>query len=559
MGSSRLAWWWTLAALALPARCAFSGQYLDYQNAPPDAALASVVAECNRAIAELVARSEADEPPFEAAADKAVAVPPPEGERGLSIAYLVMAGRNYAQYTVPRLLRALFSPDNLFLIHADAKLDEGTLDELRQFIPHRPNIHYLSRRRHVGWGAFSMVEVLLDALATAVRSGSAFDFFINLSDSDLPLRTHAEIVAFLAPFRGTSFVAVKDRARDDMRYRSHAHMRRFAFAECSGRGFAVLNGTADALFGAGRGQCCLARSGPILYTGSARLAVPRVPEGVEVFHGSQWAILSRPFSAHLALAAAGVRPPAAHAEPPSPHEPAELEAAAGRLRGLLGALRFSYMADESILQTALLDSPFSARAVSHNLRYIDWPVGQESVTYWQRLGRAHAAGPRVLTEADLPALVASEAMFARKVDPHVDKALVSAWDALMAGKLQGEHPAEQPPIGASLLQHDPGLATSLRPPRTRAQREAGEAEVPPHALHYGREDILAEMVSSKPRPAVQESARRLASEAEAGADAGASATTQAPACDAPGASTDSSAKRQPWGWLRSLRWQRGEP
>lgn len=561
---------WALVVLAVRT-CGFAGEYRDHNDNPTDASMATLVAECDKAIAELLARSEAGKPPFEAIADTVGSAPTSKDERGLSIAYLVMVGRSYAQYTVTRLLRATYSPHNLYLLHADAKLEEATYEALRKMLAKHANIHFLSRRHAVGWGAFSMVAVLLDALVTAVSSGGCYDFFINLSDSDLPLRTHGEISAFLAPFRGTSFVAVKDSVTDAMRYRSHAHMRRLAFVECGGRGFAVLNATVDALFGREGRRCCLARSGPILYTSSARLQPPRMPEGVEVFHGSQWVILGRPFVEHLALAAAGVRPPAcaahaAHAAQPTtplatspagqpasspsvlssvpssaesassasalaaptgqlsesasaplqqhqdelwspedqaaPQQAAAAAALLNRTRALIGAFRFTYMADEAFVQTALLSSPFRARAVSHNLRYIDWPAGDVSAAYWREMGSAYASGPRVLRLAELGALRTSEAIFARKIDPLVDSQLISAWDQLMERKLRGEQPADQPRIGASLLARDPSLSATLRPPPTRAEREAGAVAWEPHPVHYGREDIIAELYTQPANAAV---------------------------------------------------------
>lgn len=504
---------WLLLALAARGARAFVGDYRDHNGNPTDAALASLVAACDGAIADELARAAAGAPPFEALADAVAGAPSSKDERGLSLAYLVMAGRSFAQYTVTRLVRATYSPHNLYLVHADAKLDDGTLQPLRSTLAPHANIHFLARRHAVGWGAFSMVAVLLDAVATAVASGGAYDFLINLSDSDVALRTHDEISAFLAPFRGTSFVAVKEPSRDELRYRSHAHMRRLTFVECAGRGFAVLNASAEALFGAGVRHCCLARSGPILYTAAAHFDAPRMPDGVEVFHGSQWAILARPFVEHLALAAARLRPPRnarPDAQPAeaaeavgegaapvdayevSEAESAELAAAASRARALIGGFRFSYMADEAFAQTALLASPFRARAVSHNLRYIDWPSGQAGMQYWARMGNAYASGPRVLGIGDLGTLRTSEAMFARKVDPAIDAELISAWDSVMERKLRGEHPSDQPPIGRSLLDRDPTLVREWAPPRTRAERTAGAADAEAHALHYGHEDMLAD-------------------------------------------------------------------
>ena len=103
---------------------------------------------------------------------------------GISIAYLVMAHRTFAPASVGRLLRVLFDPANLFLLHFDARCSNETVANLRERFNTRRNVHFMQARRPVGWGAFSMVEVLLEAMATAERSMD-FDFFINLSDADV--------------------------------------------------------------------------------------------------------------------------------------------------------------------------------------------------------------------------------------------------------------------------------------------------------------------------------------------------------------------------------------
>ena len=72
-------------------------------------------------------------------------------------------------------------------------------------------------------------------MATAERSMD-FDFFINLSDADVALRTHAELAAFLSRFRARSFVAVKFPDVDELRYHAHAHMRKQVWLEYAAPG-----------------------------------------------------------------------------------------------------------------------------------------------------------------------------------------------------------------------------------------------------------------------------------------------------------------------------------
>lgn len=498
---------WTCGvALALvaaaPSGASFRGVYVDHNDKP--IAEDNVTRACDEAIGERLARGPA---PHELRVDEDVAHDPAsKDENGISICYLLMAGRNFAHFTVSRLVRSLYSKHNLYLIHIDAKLGEEVVRPLRETFEAFGNIHVLRRRRSVGWGAFSMVSVLLDAIATAVHSGGAFDFFINLSDSDITLRTHAELSAFLLRFRNRSFVAVKDPGRDEMRYKVHAHMRRHPFVECAGLGFAVLNHTAASLFGDSR-QCCLARSGPIMYT-RAPLHAPAVAPGVEVFHGSQWVVLARPLYEYLvrrpllARGPSGAAEAAAAADASGSADGAEAAAAesgagaAGAGAGdLIDALESSYMADEVFVQTAAMNSPYRDSIISHNLRYIDWPQGASALEYWQSMGHPYASGPRVLRADMLSTLRASEAIFARKVDPMVDSALIDQWQDAIERKMRGAHLPEQPLIAQSFVAEDAGL-TQLAPPPLREERERDPEAArrrTDHPVHYGNEDIVATM------------------------------------------------------------------
>lgn len=273
-----------------------------------------------------------------------------------------MAHRSFAHLTVPRLLQALWAPSHIFLLHLDIRAHPDVL----RWAETEKRLHMM-RRRAVGWGAPSMIEVLLEAIGIALASSPHMDFFINLSDADISLRTEKELSSFLGRMRGTSFVAAKFPSVDAMRYASHAKMREVTWLECDGEGFLVINATPAALFGAGPAQCCFARSGPILYsTVPLPIGRPPPPDRTTFYHGSQWAILSRDACEYLFNS--------------------------GRVHALALHLRGTYMSDETFLQTALLNSHLAvttsassgtARLVNHNLRYIDWPHGYgDPGKYW---------------------------------------------------------------------------------------------------------------------------------------------------------------------------------
>ena len=456
--------------------------------------------------------------------------PPPDG---VSIAFLIMGHRSFARATIGRLLKVLWDPAHLFLLHLDARTNITAHDDLLRRLATRVNVRPLWPRRAVGWGAFSMVEVLLSALRTALNAAPAFDFFINLSDADVALRSAAELGGFLAGKRGLSFVSVKYPEVDRTRYLAHAHMRKSVWLECDGEGFVVVNQTAEGFFGHEGRRCCYARSGPIVYGRSLPIHRPRPPDGWGFYHGSQWVVLSRTAAEWL------VRDP--------------LSAQLAR------HMQLTNMADETFVQTALMNSPHRGTVVNHNLRYIDWPHGYgDPNAYWQTVGSRHAAGPMILTPEVFGVVTTSPAIFARKVDLEDPRGMsfMRRWDDWMGGKLAAEQrerrppasPGEQqqwrpstekvsegasedfgigdegqagdaggagaktrawelrsqPPIAATLLAEDASLRAMAPPPTEEEKRGMSDAEAArrsvPRPVHFGNEDVMSQQGASSPAP-----------------------------------------------------------
>ena len=125
-----------------------------------------------------------------------------------------------------------------------------------------------------------------------------------------------------------------------MRYQAHQHMRRWSWLECSGRGFLVINQSAGQLFENEQRRCCYARSGPIVY---AHLPISRtpVPQGWEIFHGSQWLVLANQAVRYLL------------------EDPKAISFAQH--------MALTYMSDETYVQSALMNSPLRDSLVNHNL------------------------------------------------------------------------------------------------------------------------------------------------------------------------------------------------
>ena len=127
----------------------------------------------------------------------------------------------------------------------------------------------------------------LTPTATALGAPFAFDFFIQLSDADLPLRTDAEMVAFLERMRGRSMINVHEGGGPTL-LEANRFIDANIIVECGGYGFVVVNKT-SASFPLTAG-CCIGRSGPAAFAPGLPLAGHALLDEYQVHTGSQGAV-----------------------------------------------------------------------------------------------------------------------------------------------------------------------------------------------------------------------------------------------------------------------------
>ena len=163
-----------------------------------------------------------------------------EGGPAVRFVYFMLASRPYAHETINRNVRALQRPgalersigsneSNLFLLHIDAKMSAADEKALRSRLVSRPDLYVMRRSRHVMWAGFSMVQALLDAMASLVSRRLSFDTLINLSDADLTLRVDGEIRGFFDRHPGRSIMSIVQKNRDPRRYKLHESFRKYCW------------------------------------------------------------------------------------------------------------------------------------------------------------------------------------------------------------------------------------------------------------------------------------------------------------------------------------------
>lgn len=131
-------------------------------------------------------------------------------EKPIKIAYFILVHRFPEQFK--RCFNAIYDPANYYLIHLDKKASNKVHENVKKFLANSPNASLLDSESVV-WGGYSMVQVELNGIKELLRLYTDWDFFINLSGQDFPLKTQEYIQNYLGENRGNNFIKVANQAK----------------------------------------------------------------------------------------------------------------------------------------------------------------------------------------------------------------------------------------------------------------------------------------------------------------------------------------------------------
>ena len=126
------------------------------------------------------------------------------------IAYLLLVHRFPDQFE--RLFAAIHHPDHHYVVHVDANADPSVSRQITSFLTSYPNAALLESRPAL-WGGYSLVDAELRGMAKLLELGADWEFFINLSGQDFPLKSQSAIRAFLSGNLGKEFIRAVDQQK----------------------------------------------------------------------------------------------------------------------------------------------------------------------------------------------------------------------------------------------------------------------------------------------------------------------------------------------------------
>ncbi|XP_064113215.1 xylosyltransferase oxt-like [Macrobrachium nipponense] len=297
---------------------------------------------------------------------------PSDGDTAVRIAFiLTVNGRAVRQFR--RLFKALYHKDHYFYIHVDSRQDYLHREVLKleqQFT----NIKVSHFRLSTIWGGASLLTILLHCMKQVLLMKTwEWDFVINLSESDYPIKTNEELVKFLTSNRERNFL--KSHGHDTNKFLQKQGLDR-TFLECE--------------------------------THMWRIGERKLPFGIRVDGGSDWLCLNRGFVDYV------------------------VNSKDQLVTGLKKIYSYTLLPAESFFHTVLRNSKFCQTFTDNNLHVTNWKRKLGCKCQYKHIVDWCGCSPNDFTTGDWPKLEASASrnlFFARKFEAVINQAVINQVDA----------------------------------------------------------------------------------------------------------------------------------
>ncbi|SIS71264.1 Core-2/I-Branching enzyme [Chryseobacterium ureilyticum] len=123
------------------------------------------------------------------------------------IAYFIMI--HHKPDAFKEMFQKIYTRDQFYLIHIDRYAKAEFTEEIQLYLIHFPNVYILESMNIVA-GGFSMIQAELNAMEYLLNVSNDWDYFINLSGEDSPLKSQNIIRKFLTINIGRNYIFYYD-------------------------------------------------------------------------------------------------------------------------------------------------------------------------------------------------------------------------------------------------------------------------------------------------------------------------------------------------------------
>ncbi|XP_057625048.1 beta-1,3-galactosyl-O-glycosyl-glycoprotein beta-1,6-N-acetylglucosaminyltransferase 3 [Chionomys nivalis] len=121
-------------------------------------------------------------------------------EADFPIAYSMVVHEKIENFE--RLLRAVYTPQNIYCVHVDQKSPETFKQAVRAIVSCFPNVFIASKLVSVVYASWSRVQADLNCMEDLVQSSVPWKYLLNTCGTDFPIKTNAEMVQALKLLNG---------------------------------------------------------------------------------------------------------------------------------------------------------------------------------------------------------------------------------------------------------------------------------------------------------------------------------------------------------------------
>ena len=235
----------------------------------------------------------------------------------MNLAYVITSHKNGRQ--LRRLLDAVYAPRNTYVLHVDAKAEADVHAVAREFAGQHDNASVIDSEA-IMWGSWRLARAQIRGMAEALRMPGDWEYCLNLTAQDYPLRTQHEIAEDLASGpKGANYLEILDFAKSSPEPR-----KRLEYYW-------------------------------IPWRGKMRRTIRRPIPKFQVFWGSNYFALTRPACEHMCSSDAS--------------------------RRMQRVFRFALCSDELIFHNAIMHSPLRDTVINKNFRKLHWTGGSHPRIY----------------------------------------------------------------------------------------------------------------------------------------------------------------------------------
>ncbi|WPO92560.1 beta-1,6-N-acetylglucosaminyltransferase [Chryseobacterium sp. HR92] len=144
------------------------------------------------------------------------------------IAYFIMV--HHKPEVFKEMFKKIYTRDQFYLIHIDRKAKPDLIEEIQLYVVQFPNVYILDSLNIVS-GGFNMVQAELNAMEFLLNVSKEWDYFINLSGEDYPLKSQNIIRQFLSTHKDRNYLFYYDQKfyRPDTLQRIQSYFTEFAY------------------------------------------------------------------------------------------------------------------------------------------------------------------------------------------------------------------------------------------------------------------------------------------------------------------------------------------